>query len=159
MVLFLYSSELFVCATLIRMMKKIYFYSLICFIFSPLFASAKTTVEAPQEREVTYQPCKKAAIAKKEKTMSPVLKAYVASSEAINEQTKRDYDSIKWYMETTYDSEAKKIEERRSESMSAINAKVTKARLIAQTTWKAEDALCEFAYASTNDRKAKSDKK
>lgn len=138
-------------------MKKIFTYSLLCLLLCPIITNAETSTTTPT-REENYQICKKNAFAKKEKTMAPVLKAYAASSEAINEQAKADFDSIKWYMETTYAAESKKIEEKRNQSMTTTNNKVARTRLIAQATWKAEDALCEFTFASTKDPAPKNKK-
>jgi hypothetical protein len=136
-------------------MKKAFIYSLFVLIFSPLIASAETSTSA---REINYQLCKKNSSEKKERTMAPVLKAYAASSEMINEKTKNDFDSIKWYMESAYAAESKKIEEKRNRSMESLSNKVARTRLIAQATWKAEDALCEFTFASTKDTVKKSSK-
>lgn len=129
-------------------MKKAYTYSiLIILACAPLYVTAQTSASSSKETVLTL--CKKEALLKREKTMAPALKAYVASSNALNERTKHDLDAITWYIDSRYTRELKKIEGNRDRAMLQINNKISQARLSAQATWKAEDALCEFTYSST----------
>lgn len=91
--------------------------------------------------------------------MAPTLKAYVASSNALNERTKHDLDAITWYIDSRYNKELKRINENRERVTLQINNKISQVRLSAHATWKAEDALCEFTYSSTQKDVQKNSKK
>lgn len=128
-------------------MKKIVVKASLSVIFFPLFigtlsaeTSSSTVTTLPNE----YAICKKRALDKRTETMRPALKAYIASSTEINKKTQREFDVIRWNFNGSYRENSKKILEQAKNETASVNEKINQVRVIAQSTWKAEDALCDF---------------
>lgn len=135
-------------------MKKI----LICLSFTlitfPLYTNASTVIlhatttqqANPQE---LYTICKKSALLHQEKIMLPALKEYVSSSKTLTDNEQGELEKIKWYINSSYQAQSKKIQDKRFQAMIPINEKVARVRTFAQITLKAEGSLCDLALTKT----------
>lgn len=112
---------------------------------SALSVETSATTTPTSKRELLIE-CKKTALLHRTQTMLPNLKEYMTSSNLVAEKEKIAFEKIQWYIRSAYNTQSKKIQAESSQAMIPVNEKITKARIVAQTTWKAEDALCELYH-------------
>ncbi|MCF7844131.1 hypothetical protein K9M47_04550 [Candidatus Gracilibacteria bacterium] len=128
------------------MKKQIILQLSIVILLSPFITYASTDNVEKDSKQIKYSTCKKDAQVKRKKTMLPALREYLIGSELVTENTKKEFDKIRWYMNSTYGKAEKKIFEKREKEMVLVNDKINKSRRMAQATWRAEDSLCDFFY-------------
>lgn len=139
-------------------MKKLSLYLLLTIIAIPFFAhAANVTNPTENEQSVTHMTCVKSADKKRDLVMTPARKIYVEESSALTAHTKMRLESIKWHIDSIYNTESKKIYKEHSEEQLKIQNKISAVRITAQSTWKAESGLCDFAYKK--DQSTETDKK
>lgn len=134
-------------------MKKLLLSFSIFLFITPFFVQAENNSQNTMQASSTpsiYAICKKNALMKREKTMTPARKTYVASTTAIKNQALREFDLIRWYNRGSYRTNYKKIQENYERAMIPVNENIEQVRKLAQTTWKAEDALCDFMQAKAS---------
>ncbi|MBP6948872.1 MAG: hypothetical protein KBC41_03030 [Candidatus Pacebacteria bacterium] len=136
-------------------MKKLFFSIFLATqsITLSVYALETAPVVIDQEKQDTYNACKKSALDRREVLMTPARKEYVLSSQTITDKAKKDFDKIKWYIPSSYMPHAKKIQDEKNQAMLSIQEKIAKVRSVAFSTWKAENALCDFQLASNEKEK------
>lgn len=136
-------------------MRKASIFTLLFSITFPLYTN---TFALEMTTSNDYKVCKEQALLTRENTLDPARKTYLSDSLTITNDAKSKLDSIKWYTNSLYKTEASKIENDRSKKMSFVNEKIAKIRITAQSTWKAEDALCEFNFKKSKEASTKKTK-
>lgn len=135
------------------MKKKLFTLFSFIFLSTSSFVFASTEV---QEKEFdTYTQCKKEALSRKEKTMHKAYELYRASSTDITLKTREKIDTIKWQIYSSYYIAMRKTIADQKEAMIPVDERIAKTRALALSTWKAEDALCDFMHAKETKRKSK----
>lgn len=127
-------------------MKKLSLYLLLSTMAIPFFTYAANT-SSPEENDndIRYELCIKSAEQKRDSLMIPARKIYAEESGTLTARTKKKLESIKWHIDSIYNTESKKIYKEHSEELLKIQNKISAVRITAQSTWKAESALCDFA--------------
>lgn len=146
------------------MKKQILPYLCLSLILTPFFAFAETLpvkhisgipFNAPSmQKSFSFEDCKETALFHKEKIMAPALRTYVQESEAVTESAKSSFEKISWYINSSYQSNSRKILNEKNTAMVPVKAKVSLARNSAMTTYQAEISLCNLSYqqASTTPK-------
>lgn len=126
-------------------MKKLSLYLLISTIAIPFFTyAANTSNPKESDNNIRYEACLKNADQKHDSLMTPARKIYVEESSALTSRTKKKLESIKWHIDSIYNTESRKIYKEHSEELLKIQNNISAVRITAQSTWKAERSLCDF---------------
>lgn len=127
-------------------MKKLRSYIFLFTVTLPFFAHAAALPAATENEEsLIYKACIKNAEQKRDMAMTPARKIYVAESAALTSYTKNRLEVIKWHIDSIYKTESKEIYREHAEELTKIQNKISAVRMTAQSTWKAESSLCDFA--------------
>lgn len=139
-------------------MKKLSLYLLLSTMAIPFFTYAtNTSNQNENDNDLRHEICLKSADQKRDSLMIPARKIYTEESSTLTSRTKKKLESIKWHIDSIYDTESKKIYKEHSEELLKIQNKISAVRITAQSTWKAESGLCDFAYKK--DQSTETDKK
>ncbi len=130
-------------------MNRIILFTFICLVVVHTGVHSTHALNASSAKEIDYQVCIKKAEEKRIKRMTPAIKAYSYTSQKITNETKTKLDAIIWRTDSTYTTESKIILDEQIAKTGEATKKINKVRKEADTTLKAEKALCDFVNNKT----------